>query len=351
MKPVTMLGKLFLLCGLLVSLQGADFSYRLTLAKHDVYVTQAIEAQLLLKSSAALLDHYSDPLQAQGFWIREQNATHIYKKHGYFYKRITFLLFPQQSGKVVFPPQTIHVAIRQAKTNFTVWHRVTSNAAVLKVRSLPQNLQLQGNFAIFSTIETKNVKTDGVVHYTLTVRGSGGIENIAPFTLKIPNAVVYTTASEVQSVYKNGVYGGVFIQKFAIIAQHSFTVPALQLRYFDPRTGEVRILHTESYTVHVNVPWHEPWYLKYIFAVFGVLLGGSFSFIYKKMGKHKADKSQKFRKIRFAKNDRELYALLLCYAHDDYVQTLLQKLEQNIYFGAKNRIDKKYLVHYLAEFS
>jgi hypothetical protein len=56
------------------------------------------------------------------------------------------------------------------------------------------------------------------------------------------------------------------------------------------------------------------------------------------------------KQISKAKSDKELYKILLPYAKDyDYLKEILEKLEENIYKGAKNSIKKEDIIDFFNE--
>lgn len=326
-----------------------NFILHLKLSKHKVYMTQPVVATLSfgVKQGAALLTQDVSRFKQINFWVKELNSSKSYVKNGYRYKDYRYLIFPQQAGFIVISKQKATVSVRQAKTYFMIWKKIYSNQTTLDVLPLPMHLSIQGNYSISQKIDKTSMLPNRAVHFTVIIKGTGDIGNISAFSLKIPNAVVFTSSPFVKTYYKNGVYGGTFIQTFSITADKSFTIPAIHFTYFNPKTNKIYTLYTKKISVHVKTPFKEPWYLKYIFAVAGFLLCLLFcNILYKR--KNAKTKSFGF-KIRRA-DDKTLYKALLPYADDTYIQEVLKALEANIYSNAKNKIDKKALIAHLSEY-
>ncbi len=325
-----------------------NFILHLKLSKHKVYMTQPVVATLSfgIKKGTPLLSQNVSKFKQINFWVKELNVSKPYNKNGYMYQDYRYLIFPQQSGFIALSKQMADVAVRQAKTNFTIWKKIYSNQTTLNVLPLPQHLNIQGNYTISQKIDKSSMLPNGAVNLTLSIKGVGDIGNIKPFSLKIPGAVVYTSTPFIKTYYKKGIYGGVFVQTFSITADKSFTIPSVHFSFFNPKSNEIQTLSTKKISIHVKSIFKEPWYLKYIFAIGGFLLCLLFCKM-RFMPKEVKIKPIKI-KIKQAKGDKELYRLLLCYANDDFVQETLKKLEANIYKDAKNKIDKKALIVYLS---
>lgn len=326
-----------------------NFILHLKISKHKIYMTQPVIATLSfgVKKDTPLLSQEIRSFKQTNFWVKELNVSKAYNKNGYTYQDYRYLVFPQQAGFIVLHKQMATVAVRQAKTYFTIWKKIYSNQATLNVLPLPQHLNIQGDYTLSQKIDKTTIKSNKDVNLVVTIKGVGDIDNIQPFSLKIPNAVVYTSTPFVKTYYKNGVYGGTFIQTFSITADKSFVIPQLHFTYFNPKTDTIKTLSTKKIFVHVKAPFKEPWYLKYIFAIAGFLFCLLFCKIF--FMRKKIQPKPIEVKIKKARGDKELYKVLMPYSDDKTIQEILKKLEANIYKNGKNKIDKKSLIAYLIQ--
>jgi hypothetical protein len=68
-----------------------------------------------------------------------------------------------------------------------------------------------------------------------------------------------------------------------------------------------------------------------------------------KKPKYQEDDIPLIKRIKKAKEDKQLYDILLPYIQDENIKTYIVQLEKNIYGKEVNKIDKKALVEYLKE--
>jgi len=83
--------------------------------------------------------------------------------------------------------------------------------------------------------------------------------------------------------------------------------------------------------------------------VVGVILGSLLTLVSFKLKRPKHEPTPLQKRIRKAKDDKELYEMLLPFATDKDIKKILEKLEANIYKGEKNRIDKEEIIEVLED--
>jgi len=127
-----------------------------------------------------------------------------------------------------------------------------SNKLYIHVKPLPNNLEVYGNFGIKATVDKTEVKANKPINLTIKINGVGNVDDIKKFNLDIDNVVVYSDEPNIKSGLNKGVYGGVFIQKIALIADKDFTIPALRLQYFDKDLKKVVTKTTKPIYIKVK---------------------------------------------------------------------------------------------------
>ena len=92
-------------------------------------------------------------------------------------------------------------------------------------------------------------------------------------------------------------------------------------------------------------------YIKYLFLALGFILGALSVYSFNRFQNRATKKESDIVKmIRKAKSDKALFEILLPYAKKEKViANALDKLEANIYKGAKNKIDKEELMEVFEE--
>ena len=344
----TILGKIVFLAIIQTFLIASDFSLHLKLSKDRVYVSQPIIATLTFqtKDPNAVLEQNINDFTQKNFWVKDLNSSATYIKNGLTCRDYRYLIFPEQPGITLIKKQSISIATRQAKTNFVIWNKVLSNTTSLNVMPLPKGIYLQGSYQIAVHVNKEKIKADQAINLTIKVHGTGNIDDVKAFHLDLPHATVYDLSPKITSSYRHSKYSGTFVQKFTIISDKDFTIPSFTLKYFDPISGATKSIATKKIDIKVEAPKNEPWFMKYIFAVAGLLIG-LFLPLGVKILKKRERVSPLSQKIKASKSDKELYEILLAYTQDKQIEDIIKQLETNIYFKGKNKINKKKIVRYL----
>jgi len=249
-----------------------------------------------------------------------------------------------------------------------IWEKVFSNEQKLEILALPNAINIQGDFEISASIDKTTTKANQPVNLTLVIKGYGNIDDIEEFKLDMDNEVVYSTKPQIQARIQNGKYSGVFTQKHSIIAESDFTIPQISFKYFDINTKTVKTIKTKELKVKVKgvvkelpsiqtanqkqevktiqlppkiIIQKEDSYIKYLFALLGIILGLLISYILNSRKTKKEVVKPLETKIKKSKNDKQLYAILLPYSNNSSITKILNTLEDNIYNNKNNKINKK----------
>jgi len=228
-------------------------------------------------------------------------------------------------------------------------------------------VKLYGDYT-FSVVADKNVtKANEPVNVTITIHGEGNIDDIEDFKLEVPNATVYTDKPKRNTALENGKNVVVFKQKFALVSDRNFTIPALAFKFFN---GKVQDLTSKAFFVEVLNPRREKSVATLerktplanetitekivvqnsskmtlmIVSFLSFLLGVLATWLWAKfMAKKQFSSTSKpiQQKIQAAKDDKALLSLLLPYVDKTpKMQTLIKYLEENVYAGKTHKIDR-----------
>jgi len=351
----------------------------LKLNKKTAYVGEALKASVIFKYKVGsnLVDVNLEEFKINHFWIKTLNSSKPYEKNGYILLKQDYLIFPQLAGNYTIDKQLINVASREYGTNMIRWKKIFSKEVQVNIKALPQGLSIQGDYKITASVDAQSTKANKPVNLTIRIKGNGNIDDIEEFKLELEDEVVYSTKPTVKTFIQGGKYGGEFTQKLSIIADKDFTIPSIKFKYFDIRTKSVKTIKTKPFNIKVkgkakitpNIQTNkntaqvktvqlpakiiyksEDSYIKYIFAIIGFILGIVATFLLLKKKVKKEDLRDLSIKIKKAKNDKELYNILLAYSYNIKIVSQIKLLEQNIYNNKNNPISKETLYDIVEEF-
>ncbi len=357
-----------------------DFLLQIISDKKEVFVGEPITLRIVFKQKRdADVEsiQFANPTFTN-FWAKSDGKDRKQIVGDYVVHNITYILIPQQAGEFKIPPVKVAIAKRvHIRDAFSFllqsvrWKNIYSNSLEIKVKPLPKGVSVYGKFSINASVDKTITKANQPVNLTLSIRGEGNVDDIDSFNLNIPNATVYKNKPKIDTYLENGVYKGVFRQKFAIVANEDFTIPSIKFSYFDKDEKKIKTIQTKPIKIKVEgVPniatqthklvtsKEQPIkikkeivyrdknpYERWIYLFVGVLIGFLVANIkYLIRFKRKKRELTKAEEIKRAKNDKELLKTLLPYAKKSKkIDEAIQKLEENLYMGKNHKIDKKAL--------
>ena len=176
-------------------------------------------------------------------------------------------LFPQRTGEITISDIDIEVETygRPYQTMFGIQYErvartVKAPAVKVNVKQLPQDKPLNfiggvGNFQLSSELSALALKANEALTYKLIIEGTGNLQLLqtpaiefpAEFESYDPNATVDVTAT------RSGVTGKRVIE-YTLIPRYAgtFTIPAIDISYFDISEKKYKTLSTQPYTVEVG---------------------------------------------------------------------------------------------------
>jgi len=381
------------------SKRGNSFSINISMDKNNVFVGEPIKVNVKFKYklSATADKIMISPLKISDFWIKGNKKPVKTTNGDTITQTYHYIIFPQKQGDFEIKPIEASVGVfnrRNVGGNFfndpffstfdqtLRWKKFISNKLYIHVKPLPNNLEVYGNFDIKATVDRTEVKANKPINLTIKINGVGNIDDIKKFNLDIDNVVVYSDEPKIKSRLNSGIYGGVFTQKIALIADKDFTIPALTLKYFDKdlkkvvtkttkpinikvkggkkqeitpqlKTEQNNIAKTASSSSAIQIKQDTLGQEKgFLYLFIGILLGILASISYLKIKNRKIEKTETpiIKKIKKSKSDKELFESILPYGKtDDYIKNILELLEENIYAKGKNKINKKELIQYFLD--
>lgn len=235
--------------------------------------------------------------------------------------------------------------------------KIYANNLTLEVKPLPAKLTVFGDFKISASVDKTKVAQFKAINFVLDINGSGSFEDIEKFELNIPNATVYDSNPTVNDKR--------YQQKFAIIGQQDFVIPAFELVFFDKSTQNKKTIRTKPIKVQVIQQVKTPvaannkqdtsikitpikinyqTYAFYLYLLLALFAGVAMTTIIRRLKSRKIPKDiDLIKQIKRSANDKMLFDLLLPLDFPA-LESFLKKLEANIYKGEKHKINKKDII-------
>ena len=355
---------------------GQDFFMEYNASKTSLYVGESVDVVLTLKQkhSASVVDSKFIPSSFKGFWKKSESKPERYDDGEYLVTKVHYLLAPQRDGNVSIPPAQLQIASRVPSRSFSPsfmpqvqWRSYFSNELHLDVKPLPNGVQYVGHFTIDTIADKTTIHKGEPLNLTVRVRGDGNMEDMESFKPYIDGVNVFDEKIHIQN--------GVLTQKLTFVAEHDFTIPSFQFKYFDIKTKQIKTIATEPILVHVvggsqtrqeslhiqkaqesiaeentsmqkNAPAGRfDWMIGLFLFVAGIIIGVGAMVLKERI------KEKDVLKVKVPKDQKTLLMKLLpLREQDDEVRDVVEKLEKNLYEGGTEPINKKQIKQLLKRY-
>jgi hypothetical protein len=246
----------------------SDLFLRATVDKKQVYVGEQVTLSLYIYSRVDLssVDAVTMP-KLEGFWSEdvesptqlsgEQRIVNGIPYRTYLLRRRA--LFPMKAGRLSITPAEADITTGFLFAGHRV-HRV-SNDLDVQVKPLPPGAPKGmssanvGEWRLSTEVSPTSVELGQPVTVKVILEGSGNVKNVTPPRLEAPAALKVYDPKTTDKVTPNRFrIQGSRVQEYLVMPQRTgtFTLPALEFPYFDPKTGNYEVSRTEPVEITVE---------------------------------------------------------------------------------------------------
>ncbi len=343
--------------------------------KKSAYVGEPIRLILKIKQkkNAQAVDSKFIKPELKNFWIKGQEELKRYQEGEYAVTEIVYIVAAQKSGKLHVGHAQLQIAkrvhSRDAWGSFFAqlqWSNFFSNELDIDIKELPDNINIVGDFKISASLDKLEAAPNDAVNLTLKISGSGNFEDIKSLKPFVDGVNIFEEDATVEAQVVNGKYRGIWQQKMAFVSEHDYTIPPIELKYFNPETKNIvtistKALHVkikgkakseekpvkierssedkEPLKVHTTVQNQQPSYLWILTLIGGIILGVLIMLVPWKRFKKEDDN---FNSVNI-KDEKSVLNFLLNHIDDKEAFEMVKLLEAKLYEGKSVVIDKKHL--------
>ena len=202
------------------SSNGSNFILELKIDKKEAYVGEKITLSIIFKRK---LNAQADKLQLsepklENFWVKKESGVKQSSEGEYIVQKLDYILSPQKEGNYTIEPivAKIGTIVRRIGRGGIFddpffgsfgtdirWKRIFSNELKIKIKPLPNNLELYGKFKIKASVDKKKVKANKPVNLTIKIKGDGNIDDIKKFNFDIEDSILYSDEPKIKMVNLN----------------------------------------------------------------------------------------------------------------------------------------------------
>ncbi len=235
-----------------------DIYVEASVDNHNPYVGQQIIYNFKLYDAVGLINPLYQPSDFEGFWridigVVSQTSEHINGRR-YSVTTISTALYATHSGSITIQPSSVVLP----ETVFRAKQTLTANPISLDVKSLPESTASGfngsvGQFTMSATLDRQAVKVGELVVMTLTISGTGNVEQLPPPAVPDNWRATINTGN-----YKSEIQNGLIIgtRNYQIIftpaSGGTQELPPITLDYFDPVGANYKSMSTSPIQIQVS---------------------------------------------------------------------------------------------------
>lgn len=250
---------------------------RLVLSRTNVYEQEAILATLKVYTLAPQLNFTKVTLPsfegfaAQELDVPESNQWDIERYKDRNYKTATLrrvLLFPQRTGDITINGGSCEIEVYEVQgINFfgqplydVVSKNVITPSVKVNVKSLPADKPATftggvGDFKLTSELSSNTIKANEALTLTVTVQGKGNLQLMQNPVVEFPSEFeAYDPQVNLDIRSSAGGVSGKRVIEYTIIPRYAgtFTIPPIEISYFDINSKSYKTLASSEYVVEVS---------------------------------------------------------------------------------------------------
>ncbi|KIM11594.1 MAG: hypothetical protein KU37_05195 [Sulfuricurvum sp. PC08-66] len=360
---------------------NSDLFFDMKASARTLYVGEPFVVTLTYRQAQGLevIDARLSPPQGQHLWVDTQNVKkRTAQTSTHDVQMMDYLFTPQKAGNLTINPAHIQVGLRSYGRD--AWGMISmmpqykslfASPITIEVLPLPKGAQTIGEFSLRATVDKTQSSDKEPINLTITIEGSGNVEDIAPYTLAIEDVLIYDEAPTRDFALKGDAYVGKFEQKFALIGDANYTIPAVKFSYFDKKQKKVVTLQSKPIDIAITSTKRvaatastplvveraqegvEPttsqeaqgfaWYEAVVIFVLGIAAGVGAMLLPWSRWLHRQPKAPKPKAIAPHEYKRALQHLMPHATHDAEARAMVEALSQKIYGDGAVIIDEKAL--------
>jgi len=222
------------------------------------YVGQQIIYNFKLYDAVGLTNPLYLPSDFEGFWRIDigvvSQTSELINGRSYNVTTISTALYPTHSGTITIKPSRVVLP----ETVFRSKETLTANPVSLDVKALPESNSTGfsggvGQFRMSATLDRQTAKVGEPVVMTLTVTGTGNVEQLPPPTIPDNWRATINTGSFTSAI-QNGLVAGTLSYQIVFIPVKAGTqeLPSITVDYFDPDGANYKSLSTSAIPIEVS---------------------------------------------------------------------------------------------------
>ena len=136
----------------------------------------------------------------------------------------------------------------------SIWKQTRSNSLDIKVLPLSKESDILGDFTVKTSIDAQEIKANKPVNLSVHIEGKGSLENFEFPKYEIDGVMVYSDDAKIESKIVDGELYSTYSKSFALISDHSFSIPKRSFSMFSLKDKTLKSLDIQAFDITVKAP-------------------------------------------------------------------------------------------------
>lgn len=176
--------------------------------------------------------------------------------------RYEYLIFASKVGDLTLNLEPImlftsqsaidNVIIGRDNVNDLEVQKAKAKIAPLQITVKPTGSKLTGTLRVEVENDLKDVSAYEPAHLEIKIIGEGNLQALKPIVFEIEGVQVFSDDPETSFTLSPVGYSGEWVQRFAFVGKKNFTIPSLEIKYFDVTRQSEQSLQIKAVEVKVK---------------------------------------------------------------------------------------------------
>jgi len=217
-----------------------------------------------------------------------------------------YVVFPKRSGEIEVSlkaelrktsrEQVENAVIGRDNVEYYQFEKAQDTLPSISLHVAPVSAKLVGDFALHVSTDKEELSAYEPLHVSITLEGIGNLDIYKPLELNIENVDIFQEKPERNYRLTPEGFKGSVTQKFAIVSDKNFSLPAFSLEVYSPKKARGQHLSSKKKSLHVRPsfkkktlldplqdddykPWSWSW-IYYLFTLISGILVGWYAHLY-----------------------------------------------------------------------
>ncbi len=210
-------------------------------------------------------------ISQQNFILPQMSEFNFYKLHepislikgNMIETTMQYVAIPKEAGVFTLPPAKYKYSVElvpQVQSSFDIFSQNTvikkskelmSDTLKIKVKKLPQSVDAIGRYKLKVKLDKFVTQANKPLKFIVEIFGEGDLHLLKMPNMQIENVTLFPKEPIIKKEFRNNKLFTILLQEYIYISNEDFTIPAINLKVFDPKSKKIYFLKSQAIKINV----------------------------------------------------------------------------------------------------